>query len=116
MELDWKKLLGYALLFWVIMFVVACIFVGFKVGDTMWAQIVMWIAAIIVIWLLAPLAGARDLQKGLIIGVVFVVVGLILDYIITVRFTGMEFFNSWELWTSYGLTIVVAAIRGSMAK
>ena len=116
MKLNFKKILGYAVLLWIIMFVVASIFVGFNVGESLWAQIIMWIIVIIAVWILVGLTGAENVKTGLIIGIVFIVIGVILDLIVTVRFTGMELFSTWEIWASYGLTFIVSILRGSTTK
>jgi len=111
MSLNWKKALGFGVLVWIIMFVVISTLVAYQVvpsggGSTM-MSIAMVVVSLVIVYLfaqffVAPKSPTEAMQYGL----VFAVVGIILDLLVSQRFApGM--FASVVYWVNYILMIFV---------
>jgi|GEM_PF-1568782 len=104
--MNYKKL-GYGVAIWAIIYLVATGFVAYNVMDSFGAKIVM----IIIVAGLAVWAGTKIQEqssaKVMRYTVSWVMIGLILDLILTVPFTGVSIFGDWSLWVNYGLIIVL---------
>jgi uncharacterized membrane protein required for colicin V production len=91
---------------WVVAFIVASIFVGFQITG-MWKQIITTLAVVIAAFVLAKRLNVSKVSEMLKYSFSWVVVGLILDYFITTRFTGKEFLMTPEIWIGYALILIV---------
>ena len=110
-----KKAIQFGLLIWATMFILASLLVGFNAN--VWAQnIVMWLVIIAIAWYAANKIKVKSLTSGLQYGAAFAVVGIILDLIITVRFTGTALFSSASYWLGYTLTLLTVLFVGYKSK
>lgn len=110
------KRAGWGLLLWAIMFVwVTILMFGFKLESGTLLYILTWIGAIIAIWFLAGAAKVKGVSDGFVVGLIFVVVGLIMDWLVTLKFSP-DLFSSYSIWIGYGLTLLIPILRGSMKK
>ena len=100
------KMCGYGVIIWVVAFIVASIFVGFQITG-MWKQIITTLAVVIAAFMLAKKLNISSVKEMLKYSFIWVVVGVILDYFITVKFTGKEFLMSKEMWIGYVLILLV---------
>ena len=110
-KLNWKKAIGYALLLWVIMFVVVSILIAFKWYDG--SGLMAWVVAVVGGVVSLILAGyLRPATAGAAFGygAAFVIIGVVLDAIITTRFNA-EIFRSVPLWVSYALVLLAPLLR-----
>jgi hypothetical protein len=100
-------------LIWVVAFMVASLFVAFKMGDTLICQLVTYLAAIFTAYTLGKKTGITSKMKMLGYSFCSVVVILLLDYFITTKFTGMKFFAGGKVWIAYILILLapMAAIK-----
>lgn len=96
----------FGLLLWVIMFAVVSVFTGFKIYNNFWMKIVTIIIGGAITYWLAGLVKPEVAARALAYGVVWVVVGLILDALITTRFNAL-IFRSRSLWVGY-LVVLLA--------
>lgn len=116
--MNWLKAIGYGIALFAIMFVVGSIVMfGLKLtGNTMSA--VMIIAAIIVLWLLAQQYKIASLNQGIQVGLVWLVVDALLEYIVVVQIfnQGNLAFYTWSVILGYALIVVVPALVGQMKK
>jgi len=108
--MNWKKAIGFGVLLWVLMFVIVSAFIGFKVPESMWLNIGYAIISGVISFVLAGYAKPKSLGMALGYGVSWVVVGVILDAIVTMRFNP-EIFMAWELWLGYGLVLLAPLLR-----
>lgn len=105
----------YSLGIWATMFIVASVVVGYGFGD--WTKyIIMWLFSVTATWFAVSKLKISNLKSALITGVMFVVIGLMLDALISVRFTGTAIFSSFDYWVSYGLIISTTVFKGVMKK
>ncbi len=104
--MNWKKALGYGVGIYVAIFIFWSLIVAFEQGEAAWG----WYASFVVILLAAHHAGSKlgtkDCREILKYSASWVVVVAALDAIITTRFTGYEFYNSWEVYVAYGLILL----------
>lgn len=105
--MNYKKLFGYGALIWVVAYIAAILLVVLRVGTTMRAgPLVGIVAAAMAAW-----AGTQ-LERTSIVKILFyslgwVIVGLVLDLILTIPFTGWQFYFAWSYWASYVLIAVL---------
>lgn len=111
MNLNWKKIIGYGIVIWVAVFIFVTILVGFKAEtEAFFWWLVTQIVVIITAVTLAKKLPLAKVQTALITGLIWVVVVFALDLLITARFTTMEFFNSWKIWISYVIILLVPVV------
>lgn len=108
--MNWKKAIGFGILFWIVMFVVVSIFIAFNIYQFSWMQIVTAVIAGVVSLILASKVKPASLGLALAYGLVWVVCGLILDLLVTARFNA-AIFSSWTLWLGYVLVLLAPALQ-----
>lgn len=101
------KFFGYGGVIWGVAFIVVSIFIGFKVSSEIIIQGITTLAVVITAFLLARSLNISTVKEMLKYSASWVVVGLILDAIVTTRFTGWEFFSNWYIWLSYVFILIV---------
>lgn len=108
--MNWLKGIGYGAAIWVIMFVLVSALIAFNINDI---KIVHYLAALIApvsAYFFAGYLKPNSTSNAISYGIVFVVVGLILDYLITTKFKA-NIFASRTLWVSYGLTLLAPLLQ-----
>lgn len=108
--MNWKKAISFGLLFWIVMFVIVSIFVALKIYDFVWMKVIAAIIAGVVSFILAGYVKPNKVAVALSYGLVWVVVGLILDYLVTTKFSP-EIFSSWDLWLGYLLVLLAPLLK-----
>ncbi|MFA6422642.1 MAG: hypothetical protein WCV92_04550 [Candidatus Buchananbacteria bacterium] len=106
--MNWKKAIGFGILIWLIMFALVSATLGWY--DQLWFRIVLAIIAGIISLILAGYIKPSSYARALTYGVVFVVIGVILDLLVTRRFNA-AIFSDWVLWLSYVLVLVAPMLR-----
>ena len=111
MKLNWKKGIGFGVLLWIIVFVIICIFVAYKIPtESSLAQIIFILLSAIVVFILTGFVKPVNTLEAVKYGLVWVVAGIILDLLISQRFApGM--FSSVYYWIRYALVVVVPILR-----
>jgi|WetSurMetagenome_2_1015567.scaffolds.fasta_scaffold1002465_1 hypothetical protein len=104
------KIIGYGAIIWAVAFIVACIFVGFKVSSQVLVQGVTTLAVLIIAFLFAENIKISKIKTAVIIGLLWVATGAALDALITTRFTGWIFFCRWEMWLGYLFIFLVPLV------
>jgi hypothetical protein len=100
--MSWKKAIGYGVLLWILIFVIVCIFIGFKIYDSVWMELLVAVIGGFISFVLAGYAKPASAGQALGYGISWVVIGVILDFIVTMRFNP-AIFSSWTLWVGYAL-------------
>lgn len=88
------------------------LFISFLIGakaDTQatWVYIVSLVIAVAGLYIATNYVKPKNMQEGLRFGIAWLVVLIILDLILTLPFTGPEFFRSWHPYVSYVLTMAI---------
>lgn len=103
--MNWKKAIGFGFLLWVLMFVIVSIFIGFKIYDFVWMEVITAVISGIISFILARYVKPAKAAAALAYGVTWVIIGVILDAIVTTRFNP-AIFASWSLWLGYVLVLL----------
>lgn len=102
------KSLGFGAIIYGVAFIVASAFIGFGItSENSLVQGVTMLAVSTAAFLLAKNLNFADSNEMLKYSFSWVIVGLILDALITTRFTGWEFFYRLDIWLSYALILLV---------
>lgn len=117
--MNWLKAIGYGIALFAIMFVLGSIAMfGLNLtGNAM--SIVMLIAGIIVIWLLAKQYRIGRLGEGIQVGLIWLVVDALLEYIVIVQIFNQgkaAGFYTWSVILGYVLIVAIPALLGQMKK
>ena len=107
--MDWIKAIGFGVLIWVLMFAIVSAVLN-TYQETLWMKILIILVAGLIAWFLAKKVKPSSMGSALGYGFVWVVVGLILDYFVTMRFN-TEIFQLWSLWAGYGLIFIAPFLR-----
>ena len=108
--MDWKKAVFLGVGLWVAMFVIVSAFIAFMLYTPGQPNIIVAVVAGIISYVLAGFAKPKTLQNALQYGASWVVVGLVLDWLITTRFSSV-IFQMWTLWLGYGLILLAPLLR-----
>ena len=110
-----NRALIYGTVIWATMFIVTSIVVGYGFGD--WTKYgIMWFFSILATWIVATRLRINNFKTAFYYGLIFIVLGLILDLLISVRFTGMAIFSAFDYWVGYGLTLLTVLYKGYSSK
>ncbi|OGY27887.1 MAG: hypothetical protein A2Z42_02290 [Candidatus Woykebacteria bacterium RBG_19FT_COMBO_43_10] len=114
---DWKKYLIPPVAIYATIFLFISALIGFKIDQTaLWIWIVTLVISIVGLYIATGYAKPANLQEGLKYGAVWVVVLVILDLILTLPFTGAEYFSDWRSYIPYVLTLVIPTVLASQKK
>jgi len=108
--MNWKKAVGFGMLLWIFMFVVVSIFIAFKIYGFVWTEAATAIIAGIISFILAGYAKPKTYGAAAGYAASWLIVGLILDFLVTTRFNP-NFFISWSLWLGYGLAFIAPFLQ-----
>lgn len=107
--MNWKKALGFGALVWIIMFIVVSIFIAYGAPSGELPSplnIVLTIISLVTVYIVSRYLALGNYNMALGYGLVFAVVGIVLDFLISQRFApGM--FSSVYYWVSYLLIVFV---------
>lgn len=115
-----KRAVGFGAMLWILIFVLLSIllFLPFLEGRTLAVHVIFWIFLIPIVLLLAKWYFKADpptMKKGFFLGIIGVIVGIILDLIITVPLFIKSydvFFTDWMLWFSLVEVVVLTTFAG----
>lgn len=108
--MNWGKAIGFAILLWALMFVIVSIFIGFKIYGYLWMQVVAAVIGFIIALILASNVKPGGAGSAFAYGLIWVVIGLILDAAVTTRFNA-AIFESWPVWLGYLLVLIAPLFR-----
>ncbi len=105
--MDWKKLIGYGVGVYTVIFMLWSLLVAFGQGEAAWA----WYVSLIVLAMLAHFVGAKlgtkDWKEIIKYSAGWVAIMAVLDAVVTTRFTGWDFYSSWEVYVAYTILLLV---------
>jgi hypothetical protein len=109
MNINWKKALGYGVLVYLVIYVVATAFIAYKINPQQ--DVIAWtilvVVSIITGYFFSIRLGMQNYQEALEYGIVWAVIMIIFDLILTVPFTGFGFMTNWHFFTTLVLTILI---------
>lgn len=108
--MNYLKLIGFGVVIWIAAYMTATAFVAYGAGDTGVAGVTTAIIVAVVTFVLARNLHERSLSRLFFYAIGWVGIGLVLDLLFTIPFTGWELFRTWNIWTGYGLIIVATLL------
>lgn len=103
--MNWKKATTLGIFLWILMFVIVSVFIAFDVYKFGFIKFVTAVIAGAISYKLAKKVKPNKLSLALSYGLTWVIIGVVLDTIVTTRFNS-EIFSSWYLWLGYGLVFL----------
>lgn len=111
---DWKKYLIPPVAIYAVIFLFISALIGAKIdAEAYWVWAVNLGISVIGLYLATNYAKPKNWQEGLKYGLVWTAIFFILDLILTVPFTGKEYFADWRSYVPYLLTIGIPTILAS---
>jgi hypothetical protein len=110
-----SKGIGRGVVIWVVMFAIASALAGYNAMNSSWSQVILILASAILAFLFSGFVRPKDVLQGFEYGFTWVVVGVILDLLITLRFSP-NVMLSWQYWLGYALVLVIPILRSVIKK
>lgn len=107
---NWIKAAIFGALVWVVMFVLISALMSYGFYANVYEKAIVALVAGILSFVAAGFLKPDAINTALIYGVIFVVVGVILDALITMRFQ-TDILYSKALWLGYFLVLVAPMLR-----
>jgi len=108
--MNYKKLIGFGILIWIIAFGIASAFVAFNAINSLIAKLIVPVVIGIVAFFAGKNLKLKNIIETLKYSASWVIIGIILDALITVQFTGWEIFMQLDVWFGYFLVLVAPII------
>ena len=87
MSINWKKVFGFGIVIWAIMFAVTSALVGYGMSSTSTTfNVVVIVISLVVVYLFARNLVPESYGMALQYGLCFAIVGILLDYAIMIKF------------------------------
>lgn len=102
--MNWKKGIGYGALLWLIMFALVSALLNLYYLYT-WMPIIIALVTGLISFILAKYIKPTNAKLALSYGLLWVIVGLVLDFFITKQFNP-NIFSAWSLWLGYILVLL----------
>ena len=107
--------IGWALIFVEISIL---IFIPILAGQELLQTILHLVILLFIVWLMAAMYFKKthpSVKKGMIVGVYFLIIGTILDLVVTIPLFVKDyasFYSDWSLWVGYLELLVVSTLVG----
>ena len=109
-KFNWSRAIGYGALIWVVLFVFVWILISFSLFESVISKIIIVLVAGALSYFFTPDIKMLKPSRALSYGVSWVVVGVVLDLLISMRFMA-DLFSRWEYWLGYAFILFAPAIR-----
>lgn len=108
---SWSKAFGFGALIWLIMFAIVSALVGFDVTMTsIWWALLVAVIAGFASYIFAGYSNMESSGQAFGYGIIWVIIGLVLDFIVTKQFEP-NIFSSWVYWGGYALVLLAPWFR-----
>lgn len=109
--MTWKKFVLYPVGIYAVIFLFISALIGAKVDQhTTWVWLVTLVISIIGLYLATDYAKPKNWKEGITYGLVWLLILFILDIVLTVPFTGWEYYNDWKVYIPYILTLLFPVV------
>jgi hypothetical protein len=106
----WVKAIIFGALVWVVMFVLISALMAYGFYANVYEKAIVVLIAGVLSFIAAGFLKPDTINTALIFGVIFVVVGVILDFLITTRFQA-DILSSKALWLGYFFILVAPMLK-----
>lgn len=106
--MTWKNVLIPPVAIYAVIFLFISGLIGAEIDQTaLWVWIVSLVISIVGLWIATGYAKPSSMQQGLMFGLAWLALFVVLDLVLTVPFTGMEYFSDWKTYVPYALTVLI---------
>jgi hypothetical protein len=105
--MNYKKLFKYGIFIWATAYIIASIFVGMGLVEALFAKLAILIAIGTITFYAAKNLKLKKAKDSLKYSAGWIIIGVLLDMVATIPFTGWAFFTQWNLWLGYLLIIMI---------
>lgn len=92
------------------MFVIVSVFIAFNIYGGTFIGLVTALIGVVIVYIMAGRVKPTKASTALTYGLIWVICGVLLDAIVTMRFNP-DIFRSWTLWLSYGLGLFTPLLQ-----
>lgn len=107
---NWKKAIGFGAGLWMLMFVIITALIGFNLYQGTAVHVVMAVVGGIISLVFAGYVKPANAKQALVYGVAWVIISILLDALITMRFN-QAIFAYRSLWLGYALVLLAPLVR-----
>jgi len=111
--MNYKKAFGLGVLLWLVMFAIVSAILDLYQYNLI--KIITILISGVLSFLAVRYLKAKNIKAGAIYGLIFLAVGLTLDFLVTKKFN-QNIFNSLPLWYGYGLMLISATLQPLVKK
>lgn len=108
--MNWVKTIGFGALIWIIMFALVSALLAYGFYANVYEKAIVAAVAGILSFIVAGFLKPDKINTALVYGIIFVVVGVILDVLITMRFNDKILYSK-ALWLGYLLVLIAPMLR-----
>lgn len=105
--MNYTKAIGYGLLIWVVMFAVVSAFLPYY--NQAWMKVVLVVVVALISYACATRLRLKSYAAAIDYGVVWVLVAVLLEVLVTQRFNPL-IFTEWSLWVGYAATLIAPSL------
>jgi hypothetical protein len=114
-KFNWSKAVGFGVLIWIVMFVFVSLIISIGVYDYIISAVAVVLIAGIIAYMFSSNAKPISVSQAISYGLVWVITGIVLDLLITLKFNA-EVFSHWEYWASYAFIFIAPMINIRLEK
>ncbi len=109
--MNWKKVLLPPVAIYAVIFLFISALIGAKVDQTRaWVWVVSLVITIVGLYVGSRYTKPRNALDGLKYGVMWLIILVIFDLILTAPFAGWDYFSDWRSYVPYMLTLLVPSL------
>ena len=109
--LTWQKLILYPTAIYAVVFLFISALIGFGIDQTAsWVTFATLAISIVGLYIASRVAKVDSTKNAVTLGLVWVVMMVILDLVLTMPFTGAEYFFSWTTYLAYAITFIMPVL------
>ncbi len=112
---NWPKAIGFGVLIWAIMYAVVWLSMAINIYDSVITKIILVLIAGVISYMFAANSKSMSTSQALGYGLMWVVVGVVLDLLITSQFYSTVF-SMWEYWVGYALILIAPMFQVGMSE
>jgi len=109
--MNWKKFIIPPVAIYAVVFLFISALIGAKIdAEATWVWVVTLVIIIIGLYFASNYANSGNWREGILYGIVWLVILIILDLILTLPFTGSDYFRDWRSYLPYVLTLIIPTV------
>lgn len=109
--MNWKKVLIPPVAIYAVIFLFISALIGAKVNqEATWVWLITLVISVVGLYLGTQYAQPQSRKEGLMYGVLWLIILVVLDMVLTAPFAGWDYFSNWKSYIPYVLTILIPTL------